>query len=75
MVLKLSNSHYDGNHDESVINEISEGGLKRVIKGQTREVEGIKLSVPMARAMLDWFNSSPYGRKYPRAKKQDYTYR
>tara|TARA_B100000963_G_scaffold52446_1_gene40491 strand:- start:5479 stop:6828 length:1350 start_codon:yes stop_codon:yes gene_type:complete len=56
--------------DESVINEISaEGGLKRVIKGQTREVEGIKLSVPMAQAMLDWFNSSPYGRKYPKAKK------
>ena len=56
--------------DESTINEISaEGGLKRVIKGQTREVEGIKLSVPMAQAMLDWFNSSPYGRKYPRAKK------
>ena len=55
---------------ESVINEISaEGGLKRVIKGQTREVEGIKLSVPMAQAMLDWFNSSPYGRKYPKAKK------
>ena len=47
----------------------SEGGLKRVIKGQTREVEGIKLSVPMKQAMLDWFNSSPYGRKYPRAKK------
>ena len=55
---------------ESTINEISaEGGLKRVIKGQTREVEGIKLSVPMAQAMLDWFNSSPYGRKYPKAKK------
>ena len=43
--------------------------MKRVIKGQTREVEGIKLSVPMAQAMLDWFNSSPYGRKYPKAKK------
>ena len=62
--------NYDGNMRESVINEISaEGGLKRVIKGQTREVEGIRLSVPMAQAMLDWFNSSPYGRKYPRAKK------
>jgi len=62
--------NYDGNMRESTINEISaEGGLKRVIKGQTREVEGIKLSVPMAQAMLDWFNSSPYGRKYPRAKK------
>ena len=47
---------------EKAVNEISaEGGLKRVIKGQTREVEGIKLSVPMAQAMLDWFNSSPYG--------------
>ena len=55
--------------DES-INEISaEGGLKRVIKGQTREVEGIKVSKEMAQAMLDWFNSSPYGRKYPKAKK------
>ena len=40
--------NYDGNMRESVINEISaEGGLKRVIKGQTREVEGIRLSVPM----------------------------
>tara|TARA_Y100001972_G_scaffold30034_1_gene37029 strand:- start:375 stop:2375 length:2001 start_codon:yes stop_codon:yes gene_type:complete len=55
---------------ESAINEISaEGGLKRVIKGQTREVEGIKISKEMAQAMLDWFNSSPYGRKYPKAKK------
>ena len=62
--------NYDGNMQESVINEISaEGGLKRVIKGQTREVEGIKVSKEMAQAMLDWFNSSPYGRKYPKAKK------
>ena len=62
--------NYDGNMRESVINEISaEGGLKRVIKGQTREVEGIKVSKEMAQAMLDWFNSSPYGRKYPKAKK------
>ena len=55
---------------EKAVNEISaEGGLKRVIKGQTREVEGIKVSKEMAQAMLDWFNSSPYGRKYPKAKK------
>ena len=54
----------------NLLNEISaEGGLKRVIKGQTSEVEGIKLSKEMAQAMLDWFNSSPYGRKYPKAKK------
>jgi len=28
----------------------------------------------MAQAMIDWFNSSPYGRKYPNAKKVDYIY-
>ena len=52
------------------INEISAiGGLKRVVKGNTKEVEGIKLSKEMAQAMIDWFNSSPYGRKYPKAAK------
>ena len=29
--------NYDGNMRESLINEISLGGLKRVIKGQTRK--------------------------------------
>lgn len=54
----------------TLLNEISaEGGLKQVVKGNTKEVEGIKLSKEMAQAMLDWFNSSPYGRKYPKAKK------
>ena len=54
---------------KNLLNEISaEGGLKRVIKGQNSEVEGIKLSKEMAQAMLDWFDSSPYGRKYPKAK-------
>ena len=52
------------------INEISAiGGLKQVVKGNTKEVEGIKLSKEMAQAMIDWFNSSPYGRKYPKAAK------
>ena len=52
------------------INEISAiGGLKMVVKGNTKEVEGIKLSKEMAQAMIDWFNSSPYGRKYPKAAK------
>ena len=52
------------------LNEISAiGGLKQVVKGNTDRVEGIKLSKEMAQAMIDWFNSSPYGRKYPKAKK------
>ena len=52
------------------LNEISAiGGLKQVVKGNTDRVEGIKLSKEMAQAMIDWFNSSPYGRKYPHAKK------
>ena len=44
------------------LNEISAiGGLKQVVKGNTDRVEGIKLSKEMAQAMIDWFNSSPYG--------------
>ena len=51
------------------VNEISaKKGLEQVIKGNTKQVEGIKVSKEMAQAMLDWFNSSPYGRKYPKAK-------
>ena len=52
------------------VNEISAiKGLKMVVTGNTKEVEGIKLSKEMAEAMIDWFNSSPYGRKYPKAAK------
>ena len=55
---------------KNALNEISAiGGLKQVVKGNTDRVEGIKLSKEMAQAMIDWFNSSPYGRKYPNAKK------
>ena len=53
---------------ESTINEISaKKGLEQVVKGNTKEVEGIKVSKEMAQAMLDWFKSSPYGRMYPNA--------
>ncbi len=53
----------------NVLNEISaKKGLEQVVKGNTKEVEGIKVSKEMAQAMLDWFDSSPYGRKYPKAK-------
>ena len=72
--LKDINKHYrlkltkDDLKGKSV-NEISaKKGLEQVIKGNTKQVEGIKLSKEMAQAMLDWFNSSPYGRKYPKAK-------
>ena len=52
------------------LNEISAiGGLKQIVNGNTDRVEGIKLSKEMAQAMIDWFNSSPYGRKYPKAAK------
>ena len=55
--------------ENTMINEISAiNGLKQVVKGNTKEVEGIKVSKEMAQAMIDWFNSSPYGRKYPKAK-------
>jgi len=55
--------------ENTMVNEISAiNGLKQVVKGNTKEVEGIKVSKEMAQAMIDWFNSSPYGRKYPRAK-------
>jgi len=55
---------------KDILTEISAiGGLKQVVKGNTDRVEGIKLSKEMAQAMIDWFNSSPYGRKYPKAAK------
>jgi hypothetical protein len=56
--------------ENTMVNEISAiNGLKQVVKGNTKEVEGIKVSKEMAQAMIDWFNSSPYGRKYPKAAK------
>ena len=64
---KLRNVGYAGPLES--VNEISaKKGLEQVIKGNTKQVEGIKVSKEMAQAMLDWFNSSPYGRKYPKAK-------
>jgi len=38
--------------------------LNDVVGGRTSSVEGIKLSVGMASAFLDWARNSPYGRKY-----------
>jgi len=55
--------------EEGSINEISaKKGLEQVVKGNTKEVEGVKLSKEMAAAMLDWLERSPYGKKYPQAK-------
>jgi hypothetical protein len=51
---------------ESVeINEISSiDGLTDVMKGQTSQVEGMKLSKGMAEHIINWMNTSPYGKKY-----------
>ena len=38
--------------------------LNDVVGGRTDSVEGIKLSVGMASAFLDWMRMSPYGKKY-----------
>ena len=38
--------------------------LNDVVGGRTNSVEGIKLSVGMASAFLDWMRMSPYGKKY-----------
>ena len=38
--------------------------LNDVVGGRTSSVEGIKLSVGMASAFLDWMRMSPYGKKY-----------
>ena len=38
--------------------------LNDVVGGRTSSVEGIKLSVGMASAFLDWIRLSPYGKKY-----------
>jgi hypothetical protein len=64
-----SSKMYDVHNPRESVNEISaKKGLEQVVKGNTKDVEGIKVSKEMAQAMLDWFNSSPYGRKYPKAK-------
>jgi hypothetical protein len=38
--------------------------LKDVVKGNTSEVEGIKLSKEMAQGFLDWLKYSTYGKKF-----------
>ena len=38
--------------------------LKNVVKGQTKDVEGISLSKEMAQSYLDWLETSTYGKKF-----------
>jgi hypothetical protein len=38
--------------------------LQSVVDGETKEVEGIKLSKEMAEAYLNWLRMSPFGKKY-----------
>ena len=42
----------------------AESLLKAVVKGDSSEVEGIKLSKEMADAFLDWLRGSTYGKKF-----------
>ena len=52
--------------DESV-NEVRVSAkklLQSVVDGETKEVEGIKLSKEMAEAYLNWLRMSPFGKKY-----------
>ena len=50
---------------EGKINEISFiDGLTDVMKGQTSHIEGTKLSKGMAEHIINWMNTSPYGKKY-----------
>jgi hypothetical protein len=47
------------------MNEISSiDGLNDVMKGQTSQIEGMKLSKGMAEHIINWMNTSPYGKKY-----------
>jgi hypothetical protein len=60
-----SNYHEYGNKNENKINEISSiDGLTDVMKGQTSQIEGMKLSKGMAEHIISWMNTSPYGKKY-----------
>ena len=53
--------------DESLVTEgrvPAKKLLQMVVKGNTKEVEGIKLSKEMAQSFLDWIQYSPFGKKY-----------
>jgi hypothetical protein len=53
--------------NESNINEGSHGMatklLQSLVKGETSEVEGIKLSKDLAQHFVDWIRTSPFGKK------------
>ena len=52
--------------DESITEarESAKNLLQSVVDGETKEVEGIKLSKEMAEAYLNWLRMSPFGKKY-----------
>ena len=55
------------NENADVVNEARAAAknlLKSVIKGDAKDVEGIKLSKEMATAYLDWIEGSVYGKKF-----------
>jgi hypothetical protein len=56
----------ESEEDESITEarESAKNLLQSVVDGETKEVEGIKLSKEMAEAYLNWLRMSPFGKKY-----------
>ena len=56
----------ESEEDESITEarESAKNLLQSVVDGETKEVEGIKLSKEMAEAYLEWLRMSPFGKKY-----------
>jgi len=61
-------SNYVHLYNESVVTEAKQAPAKKlfkmVVNGSTSEIEGVKISKDMAQAALDWYDRSPYARKY-----------
>ena len=56
---------YSNKFESVKVNEISSiDGLNDILKGQTSQIEGTKLSKGMAEHIINWMNTSPYGKKY-----------
>ena len=68
--LPMKTQDFYRKHKDILDESINEGRvaadrlLKDVVKGNTSEVEGIKLSKEMANAFLDWLKMSTYGKKF-----------
>jgi hypothetical protein len=65
IVMKIKKSKLAGMYES--VNEArikAPTALQEIIDGNTSRAEGIKLSKPMAEHILNWINTSAYGKKY-----------